>query len=217
MARNSPPSWRSIDCMLAHAPKGRRWTRCGYAVWVQGSLAEKWVQKSLNTRDWSVAAATIHEASTTFGGSGQYTGVPVFQAQENERPSHFFWDGKSERETTVKRWNRVLQKVFATCDPPVVGGHPHRFRDPFAIALLLRGPHYRTCRSFSDTVRYESLSVTTRHGSRHGRSNSTLTSDERGQRLIRRLGVATNPNGNRRALDPPGFARRRLCHTPQHP
>ena len=44
-----------------HRSKGRRWTRCNCAVWVQGSLAGKWVKKSLNTRDWSVAAATIHE------------------------------------------------------------------------------------------------------------------------------------------------------------
>ena len=53
-----------------HRPKGRRWTRCTCAIWVQGSLGGKWVKKSLNTRDWSVAAATIHEweAAREIGG-----------------------------------------------------------------------------------------------------------------------------------------------------
>jgi hypothetical protein len=65
----------------------------------------------------------------------QKTGTPVYcplppnvvealQGLENERSEYFFWDGKSEGETTVKSWNRVFQTLFATCDPPVVGGHP---------------------------------------------------------------------------------------------
>jgi hypothetical protein len=58
----------------------------------------------------------------------QKTGTPVYcplppdvvnalQNQENERAEYFFWDGKSERETTVKSWNRVFQKLFAACEP----------------------------------------------------------------------------------------------------
>jgi integrase len=86
----------------------------------------------------------------------QKTGTPVYcplppkvvdalNAQVNERSEFFFWDGKSERETTVKSWNRVFQKLFASCDPPIVGGHPHRFRDTFAISLLLRGCRTAQC------------------------------------------------------------------------
>jgi integrase/recombinase XerD len=309
-----------------HRSKGRRWTRCNCAVWVQGSLAGKWVKKSLNTREWSVAAAIVHEweAAREIGGKRkeiptikaaiskyledsearhlapptirkrrellegkllpfcdskgyerladlnvdtlrtfrktwkfaatsavkrleylrgflrfceesewiernpakaikpprvtrkptlpfeeaqvdramilllrhtglriqdaaclerarlnddklflytQKTGTPVYcplppkvvealRNQENERPEYFFWDGKSERETTVKSWNRVFQKLFAACDPPVVGGHPHRFRDTFAISLLLRGAELP---NVSILLGHSSMRVTERH------------------------------------------------------
>lgn len=101
----------------------------------------------------------------------QKTGTPVYcplppsvvealQGQRNERPEYFFWDGKSERETTVKSWNRVFQKLFAACDPPVVGGHPHRFRDTFAISLLLRGAELP---NVSILLGHSSIKVTERH------------------------------------------------------
>jgi len=57
----------------------------------------------------------------------------------NRRPDYFFWDCLSERETTVKSWNRAFRKLFAAADPPIIGGHPHRFRDTFAVSLLLQG------------------------------------------------------------------------------
>ena len=86
--------------------------------------------------------------------------VKALDSQRNERPEYFFWDGKSERETTVKSWNRVFQKLFVTCDPPVVGGHPHRFRDTFAISLLLRGAELP---NVSILLGQSSIRVTERH------------------------------------------------------
>jgi integrase/recombinase XerD len=86
--------------------------------------------------------------------------VEALKGQENERAEYFFWDGKSERETTVKSWNRVFQKLFSTCDPPVAGGHPHRFRDTFAISLLLRGAELP---NVSILLGHSSIRVTERH------------------------------------------------------
>jgi integrase len=86
--------------------------------------------------------------------------VEALEGQQNERPEYFFWDGKSERETTVKSWNRVFQKLFASCDPPVVGGHPHRFRDTFAISLLLKGAELP---NVSILLGHSSMRVTERH------------------------------------------------------
>ena len=101
----------------------------------------------------------------------QKTGTPVYcplppvavkalDALVNERPEYFFWDGKSERETTVKSWNRVFQKLFATAEPPIVGGHAHRFRDTFAISLLLKGVELS---HVSILLGHSSVKVTERH------------------------------------------------------
>lgn len=101
----------------------------------------------------------------------QKTGTPVYcplppevtkamRAVVNERPEYFFWDGKSERETTVKSWNRVFRKLFAAAEPPIVGGHAHRFRDTFAISLLLKGVELS---HVSILLGHSSVRVTERH------------------------------------------------------
>jgi integrase/recombinase XerD len=345
MPAGSLALYRLHSSSCPHRPKGRRWTRCTCSIWVQGSLGGKWVKKSLNTRDWSVAAATIHEweAAREIGGKAfvvptisealqkyfddaearhlapstirkrrellngkllpyckskgheqlkdlsidtlrnfrktwkfaatsavkrleylrgflrfceesewiernpakaikpprvtqsptlpfddvevertlvaadqladwgtfgpklramvmllrhsglriqdaaclerarlkddklflytQKTGTPVncplppetvkaLEGIRNERAEYFFWDGKSERETTVKSWNRVFQKLFAAAAPPIVGGHAHRFRDTFAISLLLKGVDLA---NVSVLLGHSSIKVTERH------------------------------------------------------
>lgn len=86
--------------------------------------------------------------------------MKALEGLHNERPEYFFWDGKSERETTVKSWNRVFQKLFSATDPPIVGGHAHRFRDTFAISLLLKGVDLA---SVSILLGHSSIKVTERH------------------------------------------------------
>jgi integrase/recombinase XerD len=101
----------------------------------------------------------------------QKTGTPVYcplpphvvkalSAVPNDRPEYVFWDGKSERETTVKSWNRVFRKLFASTEPPIVGGYPHRFRDTFAISLLLKGVELA---NVSILLGHSSIKVTERH------------------------------------------------------
>jgi hypothetical protein len=46
---------------------------------VQGSLGGEWVKRSLNTRDWSVAAATIHEWEAAREVGGKKLDVPTIR------------------------------------------------------------------------------------------------------------------------------------------
>jgi integrase/recombinase XerD len=101
----------------------------------------------------------------------QKTGTPVYcplpavvveklQTVPNEHGQFFFYDGTSQRESMVKSWDRVFQKVFATTEPPITGGHPHRFRDTFAVSLLLKGVSIEIV---SKLLGHSSIKVTERH------------------------------------------------------
>jgi integrase/recombinase XerD len=78
----------------------------------------------------------------------QKTGTPVrcilpeFVLQELEATpksteGHFFWTGKSKLHSAIGKWQRRLQNLFELAE--VERGHAHRFRDTFAVELLLAG------------------------------------------------------------------------------
>jgi integrase len=60
----------------------------------------------------------------------------------------------------VKSWDRVFQRVFTRAKPAVKGGHPHRFRDTFAVSLLLKGVSIEIV---SKLLGHSSIKVTERH------------------------------------------------------
>jgi len=86
--------------------------------------------------------------------------VTALSAASNEHAEYLFWDGRSARETTVKSWNRVFTKLFGAARPPIVGGHPHRFRDTFAVSLLVQGV---SLENVSKLLGHTSERVTERH------------------------------------------------------
>ena len=78
----------------------------------------------------------------------QKTGVPVhsilpeFVVRElaqtpKSADGYFFWSGKSKLHSAIGKWQRRLKTLFGLAG--VSGGHAHRFRDTFAVELLLAG------------------------------------------------------------------------------
>jgi integrase/recombinase XerD len=77
----------------------------------------------------------------------QKTGVPVhtvlpkfvisvLESTPRKSQRHFFWSGEGKLESIVRSWQTRLRKLFLLASVP---GHPHRFRDTLAVALLLAG------------------------------------------------------------------------------
>ena len=99
----------------------------------------------------------------------QKTGVPVqcvlpdflvreLEAAPKSSEGHFFWTGKSRLHSAIGKWQRRLQTLFALAE--VQGGHAHRFRDTFAVELLLVGvPLERV----SVLLGHQSVRITERH------------------------------------------------------
>lgn len=50
---------------------------------------------------------------------------------------YWFWTGRSTLKSAVSKWERRLLAIFTGAG--IVGGHAHRFRDTFAVAMLERG------------------------------------------------------------------------------
>ena len=99
----------------------------------------------------------------------QKTGVPVhsvlpdFVVRELAQTpksgnGHFFWSSKSKLHSAIGKWQRRLKRLFTLAG--VCGGHAHRFRDTFAVELLLAGiPLERV----SVLLGHHSVRITERH------------------------------------------------------
>jgi len=99
----------------------------------------------------------------------QKTGVPVYcvlpdvvvealnvAPRSSER--YFFWTGASKVHSAKGKWQRRLQRLFEFAKVPK--GHPHQFRDTFAVELLLAGvPLDRV----SILLGHNSIRITERH------------------------------------------------------
>lgn len=71
---------------------------------------------------------------------------------------HFFWDGTLNLETIIGSWRKRLAKLFELAE--IERAHPHRFRDTFAVELLLSGvPIERV----SILLGHQSVRITEKH------------------------------------------------------
>ena len=50
---------------------------------------------------------------------------------------YYFWSGNGKMETRIGNFERTLKSMFAKAG--IANGHAHRFRDTFAVELLLKG------------------------------------------------------------------------------
>lgn len=74
----------------------------------------------------------------------------------NER--YYFWSGNGKLKSAVADWQRSMAKVYETAGVP--DAHAHRFRDTFAVELLLSGvPLERV----SVLLGHSSVKITERH------------------------------------------------------
>jgi integrase/recombinase XerD len=93
----------------------------------------------------SLGADRIHEGKlmlrTAKTGTLVYCPLPPFvlvALEAVKRPNgYFFWTGESKRSSVADTWRKRLAPVFKAAQ--VLGAHPHRFRDTFAVELLLAG------------------------------------------------------------------------------
>jgi site-specific recombinase XerD len=96
-------------------------------------------------------------------GTPVYTVLPDFvvralEATPRMTEQHYFWTGVGRLSTAVRMWDMRLKRIFDGAN--IAKGHAHRFRDTFAVALLLEGvPMERV----SILLGHTSIRVTEKH------------------------------------------------------
>jgi integrase len=99
----------------------------------------------------------------------QKTGTPVrcplppyvldaLSAFEPESSQYFFWSGTSEKGAFSRLWMKKLRRVFTKAG--IKDGHSHRFRDTFAVEMLLAGTPIERV---SVLLGHSSIKVTQKH------------------------------------------------------
>lgn len=84
--------------------------------------------------------------------------VAAVEATPKVTEEYFFWSGTGKLDSAVRSWQTRLRKLFELAN--IVGGHPHRFRDTFAVELLLAGiPIERV----SILLGHQSVRITEKH------------------------------------------------------
>jgi len=73
-------------------------------------------------------------------------------------PLYFFWTGQCSRGTVARDWHSKLAKLFKLAG--IRNGHPHRFRDTFAVESLLAGTPLEQVAAL---LGHGSIKVTERH------------------------------------------------------
>ena len=63
--------------------------------------------------------------------------IQAIDAAPRPSANYFFWTGKSTVHGSKGKWQHRLQRLFQIAG--IRGGHAHRFRDTFAVELLLAG------------------------------------------------------------------------------
>ncbi len=84
--------------------------------------------------------------------------VDALNAMPKVSPRYFFWTGHGKKDTAAGNWRRALRRLFTLAG--IKGGHPHRFRDTFAVELLLAGVPIE---HVSTLLGHSGIRVTERH------------------------------------------------------
>jgi integrase/recombinase XerD len=97
--------------------------------------------------------------------TGEHVSVPIpaevaaaLRAVPHKNPQYFFWSGRSKVQAATSVWRKRIAKVFRGAK--IVDGHPHRFRDTFAVGLLEKGVSLETV---SILLGHQSVRVTQKH------------------------------------------------------
>jgi integrase len=83
--------------------------------------------------------------------------VDALTTLPGRHPDYFFWTGHGKPKSVVADAQRSFRKLFKLAK---VKGHPHMFRDTFAVELLKRGVSLETV---STLLGHASTKVTEKH------------------------------------------------------